>query len=275
MKIAYKLGYMALALMIWGGVSFTPAEAAYKPKLSDNMGGSFKKDVQGVVAYLKSLPKPARWTFMAEYLGVLYMAADGASGHTEKGGIDDGARFVGIDGREYDASGELKAVRVKGGWSEWEKNKFAIERLGRDAVFAKMSSEVTALVLANAKFHLKKMAESDPVLRDMCLANIAGLCYMPDGEKANAEVAEWNDPGRFKQVIRSYSYPGSKFVDAEGAEHDYDDVYAKLTSRCGHRWNILQLCNHYVGKKDILSIFPDDVKKLRANYEKKMKELKG
>lgn len=260
--------------MIGGGVSFTPAEAAYKPKLSDNMGGSFKKDVQGVVAYLKSLPKPARWTFISEYLAILFMAPDGATGHTERGGIDDGAHFIGSDGKEYDASGELKAVRVRGGWPEWEKNKFTIERLGRDPVFAKMSSEVTALVLANAKFHLKKMAESNPALRDIYLANIADLCYMPNGQKANAEVKDWKDPGRFKQAIRSYSYPGSKFVDTEGVEHDFDDVYGELSSQCSNRWNILQLCTHYVGKKDILSIFPDEVKKLRANYEKKMKELK-
>ena len=49
------------------------------------MGGQFNKELQGVVAALKSLPKAVRWCFIAERMGLMFMPQNGASWHRSDG----------------------------------------------------------------------------------------------------------------------------------------------------------------------------------------------
>ena len=261
---------MALAALAFGSICFTPAEAAYKPKITSKMGGQFTKDVQKVVTTLKSMPKPARWFFIVEKLGFLFMPPNGEIGNrSETGNMRKGAHFIGIDGMEYDGEAEFKTQP----WEKWKYSVENLDRLGRENIFSKLSSEVTALALANAKYHLEKLAEEQPERRDMYLAYLAKLCYLPDGKSPYEKMVTKTAP--HKQPIRCYELGGKgcKFVDTEGTEHNFDDITRKYASLGGNRWEILNVCAHHVGAKDILALCPDEVKKLRANYKKKMQEL--
>ena len=268
--IMRRFGSVALAALALGAVCFTPAEAAYKPKITSKMGGQFTKDVQKVVTTLKSMPKPARWFFIVEKLGFLFMPPNGEIGNrSETGNMRKGAHFIGIDGMEYDGEAEFKTQP----WEKWKYSVENLDRLGRENIFSKLSSEVTALALANAKYHLEKLAEEQPERRDMYLAYLAKLCYLPDGKSPYEKMVTETGPN--KQPFQYYSLGGKGclFVDTEGTEHKYDDVNAKYASLGGDRWTILNVCAYHVGAKDILALYPDEVKKLRANYKKKMQEL--
>ena len=268
--IMRRFGSVALAALTLGAVCFTPAEAAYKPKITSKMGRQAMKDVQKAVATLKAMPKPIRWTFYAEKLGLLFMPPNGARGHDSKtGNMLGGSHFIGVDGMEYDAKAEFDARPSKEAWGFCA---LAVERLGREVVFSKVSSEVTALVLENAKYHLEKMAEEQPERRDMYLAFTAKLCYLPDGKSPYGKLKTRTGP--HKQPVQCYELDRScLFVDTEGTEHKFDDVAKKYADPNSARWWILDVCVHHVGRKDILALCPDEVKKLRANYKKKMQEL--
>ena len=268
-----KLCSVALAALVLGGIGLTPAEAVYKPKNVSKMGGQHKKEVQNVVTYLKGLQKSARWDFIAERLGLMFMPPNGENGHDPKdshGYSKEGAHFIGADGLEYDAKSEIK---VAPSLKEWIATSDMADRLGREAIFVKMASEVTAIVVANAKYHLEKIAEARPECRDMYLAYIAKLCYLPEGNSPYGKVSTKNGPHR--QPIQYYEIRNKdcKFIDTAGVERSFDEVYRQYTELGGDRWEILNICTHHVGAKDILALYPKEVKKLRANYEKRMKEL--
>ena len=271
--IMRRFGCVALAALTFGAVCFTPAEAAYKPKITSKMGGQFTKDLKKVVATLKAMPKTVRWAFYAEKLGLCFMPPNGAIGNDSNGWMKDGSHFIGVDGMEYDTKSECDA-RPKNP-DTWHPCATSLDRLGREVVFSKLSSEVTAFVLANAKYHLDKRAEELPEMRDLYLAYLAKLCYLPDGKSPYGKIE--TKIGPHKQPIQYYELGGTgcKFVDTEGNEHNYRDVFKKYSDLHldGDRWIILNNCVHHVGAKDILALYPEEVKKLRANYKKKMQEL--
>ena len=86
-----KFCSIALAALALGAICLPPAEAAYKPKITSKMGGQAIKDVQKAVTTLKAMPKPLRWTFFAESMGLLFMPPNGRIGHKDDGNILDGS----------------------------------------------------------------------------------------------------------------------------------------------------------------------------------------
>ena len=267
-----KLCSIALATFALGGMGLTPAEAVYKPKITSKMNGQFTKDVQKMVTILKTWPKQTRWAFIAEKLGLLFMPSNGDFGNEPSHGwIQDGSHFIGVDGVEYDTKAEYE-VRPKNP-DTWQSCADNLTRLGREVIFSRLSAEVTALVLKNAKYQLDKMAEEQPERRDMYLAYLDKLCYLPDGKSPYEKMESKTGP--HKQPIQYYELGGKgcMFVDTEGTEHNFDDITRKYVSLGGARWTILNVCAHHVGRKDILDLYPDEVKKLRTNYKKKMKEI--
>ena len=200
-----KLCSVAIATLAFGAICLPPAEAAYKPKITSKMGGQAVKDVQKVVATLKAMPKPLRWTFYAESMGLLFMPPNGRIGHKDNGNILDGSHFIGVDGMEYDAKAEYNARPSGGVWTFCAGN---TDRLGREVIFSKLSYEVTAFVLENAKYQLEKMAEEQPERRDLYLAYLAKLCYLPDGKSPYEKLGTRIDP--HKQPIQCYDLGGER-----------------------------------------------------------------
>ena len=273
MTMMRRFGSVALAVLTFGAMGLTPAEAAYKPKIAGKMGGQDMKDVQKAVATLRSMPKPVRWHLLAEKLGLLFMPSNGAFGYDSSNGeIRVGSHFIGADGKEYDAKAEFKSISWYFGG--WKYSAAVIDHLGQEAVFSKISSEVTTLVLKNAKYQLDKLAEEQPEMREMCLAYLAKLCYLPDGKSPYGKMETKTVFNKLPIQYYDLDHKGCLFVDTEGTEHKYDEVPRKYASLGGNRWEILNICAHHVGVKDILALFPDEVKTLRANYEKKMQEFK-
>ena len=269
-KMMQRYGSVALAALALGAICLPPAEAAYKPKITSKMDEQAVKDVQKAVAMLKAMPQPLRWTFMGVKLGLLFMPPNGRIG-LDDGYMMIGSHFIGVDGMEYDARTEYKAQASHDDWIYCAK---LLDRHGREILFSKLSSEVTAFVQENAKYHLEKLAEEIPGMRDLYLAFIAKLCYLPDGNSPYDKLSTGIGP--HKQPVQTYEIgdKGCKFVDTEGNELSYDDLRRKYKAVGGNRWFLLNVCVHHVGEKDILALFPEEVKKMRANYEKKMQELK-
>lgn len=270
MKTLQKIVCATMGAFVVSALSMTQAEASYRPTITSKVSTKFAKDVQNTVALMRAWTKSQRGGFMAERLGLLFMQPNGASGHLpddEHGWKKDGSHFIGADGMEYDAYSEIDSIKDLYQVSD------NTERFGREVVFSKLSTEVTQLVLQNAKYHLDMMAKEQPERRDMYLAYLAKLCYLPNGKSPYAK--EKTQIGPHKRPIKFYAIEnkGCKFVDTEGVEHDYDEVHKKYVSLGGARWLILNVCAHHIGKKDILDLYPEEVKKLQRNYKKKMQEF--
>ena len=203
-------------------------------------------------------------------MGLLFMPSDGQrSGHDKYGYAENGSHYIGTDGLEYDARAELDSIRGSAVAEGWVTNSHASGRIGHEAVFSQLPDEVAELVLQNAKYQLEKLTEESPEGRDAVLARIAQLEYLPDGTAPYAPIT-WQGP--HGKVVAEYMIkaPWDKhyFTDSEGKEHRIVDVYIR------GRWNILIICAHHLGADAILALCPEEVDKLRANYEKRMKELK-
>ena len=268
------------------GVSAEPAEqkadtlilsaqvgAAYHPDVdSSRMSATYRAELKSVAEYLRSLPKTARWAFIAERMGLLFMPKSGAIGISQWGWMEDGSHFIGADGFEYDARSELKILEDRGGRAEWNRNSDIVDRLGREVVFAELPEEVAELVLQNAKYEIEKMGEIQPVRRDMFLAWVAELLYTPEGEPIHS--AEVTVEGAHKKPIRVLQIEGdSRFIDTEGEEWSVRDVVDKYGRPHHDRWSILETCTHHIGRAAMRALFSQEIKKLRANYEKKQEEL--
>ena len=176
---------------------------------------------------------------------------------------------------EYDGRSEEQANSSK---NTWVANSITTDRLGRENVFSQFPKEVADLVLQNAKYHLEKIAEELPERRDMYLAYLAQLCYLPNGSspygQMKTEMAPHNQPIQVRNV---YIFSkGCSLIDTEGVEHMCGDTHMKYISiyPVVTRWKILEVCAHHLGSDAILALFPENMKKLRENYEKRMKELR-
>ena len=267
-----RFGSVALAALALGAMGLTPAEAAYKPKITNKMSGQTMKEVQKVVTTLKSMPKTFRWTFLAEKLGLMFMPDNAGIGHLENGGFIRGAHFIGCDGVEYDANAQTQEVtrELKNDWSYCAVN---LERFGREVVFSRLSSEVTEIVMQNANYHLQKMAELQPERRVMYLAYLAELCYLAAGKSPYEQLTTQIAPHRQPIQVYDISNKGCKFIDPEGKEQAFDEIRKKYSNHGDSRWMILSVCAHHVGKKDILDLYPEDVKTMREYYKNKFSNL--
>lgn len=247
--------------------------ATYRPDVdTSRMSAAYRNELKEAASYLRSLPKVARWTFMSERLGLLFFPQSGAVGISTWGWMEDGSHFIGADGSEYDARSELKVLEDRGGRAEWNKNSDAVERLGREAVFAQFPEEVAELVLQNAKYELEKMGEKQPVRRDMFLAWVAELLYTAEGEPIQS--TEVTVAGAHKKPIRVLQIGAdSKFTDTKGEEWSVEEVVEKYGRPHHDRWSILETCTHHIGRAAIRALFTQEIKKLRTNYEKKQKEF--
>ena len=267
-----RFGSVAFAALALGAICLPPAEAAYRPKLAGKMGGQSMKEVQKVVTTLKSMPNTFRWTFLAEKLGLMFMPDNAGIGHLEHGGFARGAHFIGCDGVEYDANAQTQEIteEMRSDWSYCAVN---IERFGCEVIFSRLSSEVTEIVMQNANYHLQKMAELQPERRVMYLAYLAGLCYLAAGKSPYDQLTTLIAP--HKQPIQLYDIgnKGCRFIDPEGKEQAFDRISRKYDSHGDSRWLILNVCVHHVGKKDILDLYPEDVKKMREYYKNKFSNL--
>lgn len=237
--------------------------ALYRPGAdTSRMSATYRAELKAVVDYLKTLPKPARWAFIAERMGLLFMPQSGSVGLSNWGWMEDGSHFIGADGCEYDAPAELGALEKRGGRAEWNQCSDTVERLGREVVFAELAEEVAELVLQNAKYEVEKMGEAQPVRRDMFLAWLAGLLYTPEGELARGKEAMVT--GSHKQPIRELQFDTqSRFTDSQGNEWSMADVIEKYDHPHYDRWLILETCVHHLGSAAILALFPKELQRLR------------
>ena len=247
----------------------------YRPKVdTSKISEQNQKELEGVAAYLHTLPLPTLSLFIAERLGILYMPANGNHGYSAYGWYENGSRFIGIDGREYDSAVEIKKVDDKGERDAWNTNSQIVERLGREKAFALLPSETAEIVLQNAKYHLDIMAKEQPERRDMYLAYLAELCYLSDGKSPYGKKTERKDPRGKTFTLYDIGDTKCQFIDTKGTEYAYDEISRKYASQGGSRWAILNICAYHLGKEAILNLYPEEMNRLRSFYKERMQQLK-
>lgn len=258
-------GILALATLLCG--LNTPAQAAYRPEHKVILKGKNKVMLKEALAALNSLPDTGRWAIIASRLE-LYFADDGSSKYSNSShNPNSGARFVGADGEEHD----FNSVRNSIPPVQWRDADNKVYDLGANAIFPSISREVTALIYATAK----SIAASMPIeLRDAWLAEEAGLLYSTTGANAYGKGTESArlDSGKVVKRPKLLSRSDLRFKDSSGQEQVYTKVLVDHTEKWSRRLNILYLCIQYTSRKEILSLFADEVSTLNRNANTKKVE---
>lgn len=274
------------------GIFFGMAEvrAEYKPNV--NVDDYPREEVRKAVSALKAMPKPAREALLAEKMALLFMlsgesAYGGEKTSTEEGGakyfdVKRGSKYMGSNGKmydffnEHDALFKKKTTGIKG--SElWIRAKTSIGAVGEDAVFISFAKDVTRIAQQTAKRHLNAVPQQ---LREAWLAKWGGLLFMPDGSDAydqptiSKKHATLSSVGEFAMVEHK---PGALYVDPRGKTCNFDEVWAIHTKQDRNTKILFSAswCAGIVGAKDITSLFPAEMKAMRAGRDKAVEELGG
>lgn len=265
-----------IALLAWSGA----AHAEYKPAINSE---DFPKEVvrEGQDA-LKSLPFMVRDTLIAEHLGMLFTDSWDAGYWTEGPGWGQpryGCRFV-------DRTGKMQLFfhtrdQAYGKGKMAERNRKSVEiaktnmkQVADDVILMGISKDVTRVVLQTAKFHLRGMPSK---LRDAELAYWGDMLYTSEGEsgytgETKSEGHIWGAHNVKQGMSWKEERADALFTDSKGRELSFREVRSQLrTKKSDYASKIVRWCANLVGAKDILAMFPKEVKAMRAAYEKKVK----
>ena len=240
-------------------------------------------------AALRSRPALLRDAFMAERLGLVFESGGPAYEWEEPGSavkyrpVKSGGKYVSGSGKlcpffsTRDKELGIGKNREKNN-AFWVKTGEAIGKVGDEVILMGASREVTRLVQQTAKFHLKSIPQKR---REAFLAYLGDMLYMSDGAsgftgKIKYDRSIWpTQPLKQKQEWKE-TVPGAHFIDSKGNELSYDEVCSDLNNKpINFAVWISHWCSNLVGAKDILAMFPREVKQMKAAYEKKIQELHG
>lgn len=238
---------------------------------------------------LHSLTPLLRDAYIAERLGLVFESARPAYEWNEKGSdvkyrpVKGGGKFVSGSGKllpfystvdkEY-GSGKNKEKNM----DFWKKTGEAIGKVGDEVILMGASRQVTRLVQQTAKYHLKSIPQKR---RDAFLAYLGDMLYMSDGASGfTGEIkydrSIWPTQELKQKQEWKVTVPGAHFIDSKGNELSFDEVCSDLNnSPINFAVWMSTWCSNLVGAKDILAMFPREVKKMKAAYEKKIQELRG
>ena len=263
----------SIRTMIWGALvlvsSVCTAWAEYKPMDVSDIKGKQRKDLMELVTKIKQLPSQAVDCYICEQLG-LFFKADGSAAmkqNNNRPATYGDALFIGRTKQIMtlgDAIGNLK----EGRWGEIY-DKTLQFKLGVPLYcFAK---NVTRVVKNTARHLLKEMPDD---ARWALLATLDKKLYYPDVKGASRKQSRTIilDSGH------KYSAPGDwegYFVGADGKEEKAWDAIRKKGGIDYTRWgNVVLACGDLIGARDILTLFPDEVKAMHQFHKQKIAEIK-
>lgn len=274
--------YVIVLLMCTGVV----ARAEYAPEV--HVDDYPKDEVQKGVKALRAMPSLWRDSYIAEVMGLLFLPNNTAYDPEIKTHMDgyrycwvkEGALFVSGTGRVYDIRKDVfkgsatreSAKMIKLNSENWKTARLAMQMVGDETILSFFTREVARIVQQTAKYHLKSMPTK---LREEMLAELANLCYMPDGSSARSAKLSWTRCGtiNFHQKVESWELKsGARFMDSQGKEQEVEAV-RKRFARSAPNEELVRWCASLVGEKDILDLFSKEVKAMRAAYEQKMQQL--
>ena len=261
--------FAASIVLMFASIANT-AWAEYKPVDVSGMKGKQRKDLMDLVTKIKQLPPQAADCYICEQLG-LFFKADGSVAmkqyHNRPATYGD-ALFIGRTKKIMtlgDAIGNVK----EGRWGEIYNKTLQFKLEVPLYYFAK---DVTRVVKNTARHLLKEMPDD---ARWALLATLDKKLYYPDVKGASHKQQSRTitlDSGH------KYSAPGDWegcFVGADGKEEKAWDAIRKKGGIDYTRWgNVVLACGDLIGARDILTLFPEEVKVMRQFHKQKIAEIK-
>ncbi len=247
------------------------AWAKYKPVDVSDIKGEQRKQLMEAVRGVNKMPTSAKDCYVCEQLGLcfhmdgreagsIYHGYPGTSGH-------DKAKFVSKTGR---LSAWRDAVNSAGG--QWGKSWDEAHQFKPGAVLSFFEKNVDSIVHNTAKYLLKEMPD---ITRYAMLASIGRMLYKADGTTlpASGYSAKVRTGSGFDVDYNGNPSDGYSFMDPTGKECSLQEAFAADAKK--KRWrDTVRRCENLIGARDILVLFPEEVKAMRKHYKQKQAQMK-
>ena len=248
------------------------AWAEYKPVDVSDIKGEQRKQLAELTRDVGKMPAQSRDAFLCEQLGLCF-AADGSKvmGH-DKGPNTTASKafFVGRSGRPLPFMRAYKGTPV---WSKCYDKNVPIDQTKPGALLSFFKKDVDRVVLNTAKYLMNEMPDD---LRWSLLAMLDRKLYYQDGRSASEKKHEFSLDCDIKVSYYGEDFQNSYFVGANGEEAKVEDVRRKegRWERYNRWYCIVLRCANLVGNKDILALFPEEVKAMRKHYKQRLAQVK-
>ena len=155
----------------------------------------------------------------------------------------------------------------------WDKCYQATRRVNvlfkEGAVLSFFKKDIDRIVRNTAKYLMKKMPDD---MRWTLLATLDKKLYYQDGRSASEKKHEYS-----LECGAKFSYYGDwengYCMGASGEEMKVWEVFCRWNRY--RRWSdIVRRCANLVGDKDILALFPEEVKAMRKQYKQRLAQMK-
>ena len=257
----------ALALMS----SVHTAWAGYKPVDVSDIKGEQRKQLMEAVRGVNKMPAPAKDCYVCEQLGLCFHMDGREAGSIYHGypGTSGGAKakFVSKTGR---LSAWRDAVNSAGG--QWGKSWDEAHQFKPGAVLSFFEKNVDSIVHNTAKYLLKEMPD---ITRYAMLASIGRMLYKADGTTlpASGYSAKVRIGSGFDVNYNGNASDGYSFIDPTGRECSLQEAFAADAKK--KRWrDTVRRCENLIGARDILALFPEEVKAMRRHYKQRLAQVK-
>ena len=259
--------------LIFGSLALTclqgTAWAEYKPVDVSDIQGEQRKQLTELVRNVGKMPAQSRDAFLCEQLGLCF-ATDGSK-VMGKGPSTTASKafFVGRSGRPISFMQAYKASPV---WSKCYDVNRRIDQTKPGALLSFLKKDVDRVVYNTAKYLMNEMPDD---MRWSLLAMLDKKLYYQDGRSASEKKVDFSLECGIK-VSCWGDWPNSYFVGANGEEARVADARKKEErwERYFRWYDIVLRCANLVGNKDILALFPEEVKAMRKHYKQKLAQMK-
>ncbi len=249
------------------------ARAEYKPVDTSDIKGNQRKQLSELVGEVRKMPTQSQDGFLCEQLGLCF-ATDGSKVMWyDKGPRTTASKafFVGRSGRPLPfAQAYSKGSPV---WSKCYDTNIPINQTKPRALLSFFKNDVERVVRNTAKYLMKEMPDD---LRWTLLATLDKKLYYQDGRSASEKKHEFS-----LECGAKFSYYGDwengYCMGASGEEIKVWEAFRIKEGRWERyrRWSdIVRRCANLVGDKDILALFPEEVKAMRKQYKQRLAQMK-
>ncbi len=240
------------------------ARAKYKPVDTSDIRGKQRMELMEAVKGVNKMPVPARDCFVAVRLGICF-GKDGQGVGMQNNGRPivngDKAFFVRSNGRLAAWMDVAMPAR-----SQWDRSYDEEKKFKQDAMLSLMTGRVNLVVRNTAKYLLETLP---PEARWAMLATIGKLLYHKDGSSAyDGYVHEVTmDCGIKYQWVGDWN---AFYVGPDGKERTARDA---LPRKYMEWYGVIFRCENLIGTRDILTLFPEEVKAMRRPHQQNIAEI--
>ena len=263
--------------LIFGSLALTSLQnaawAGYKPVDVSGIQGEQRKQLAELARNVGRMPAQSRDAFLCEQLGLCF-AADGSQvmwcKKNRLGTTASKAFFVGRSGRPLPFAQAIKASPV---WSKCYEANYQINQTKPGAIFSFFKKDVDRVVHNTAKYLMNEMPDD---MRWSLLAMLDRKLYYQDGRSASEKKVDFSLECGIKVSCWGGDWANSYFVGANGEEAKVEDARRKegRWERYFRWYDIVLRCANLVGNKDILALFPEEVKAMRKHYKQRLAQVK-